>query len=90
MLARRVENLRSALRFGRAPGSSSQGRVSPRHCQPFGALDTLERTALTLALARCNHSPTAAARLLGTIGRGRSSDPGGTVRAMMRRHGLKG
>jgi transcriptional regulator with PAS, ATPase and Fis domain len=53
-------------------------------------LDTLERTALTLALARCNNSPTAAARLLGTIGRGSSSDPGGTVRAMMRRHGLKG
>lgn len=54
-----------------------------------GTVDALERTALNLALARGGGSPTAAARLLGTIGRGKSSDPSGTVRAMMRRHGLK-
>src|SRR5262249_31483671 len=33
-------------------------------------------------------SPAGAARLLGEVGRGSSRDPGGTVRAMMRRHGL--
>ncbi len=50
--------------------------------------DELERSALELALARSNGSPTRAARLLGEVGRGASSDPAGTVRAMMRRHGL--
>jgi transcriptional regulator with PAS, ATPase and Fis domain len=50
--------------------------------------DDLERTSLELALARAGGSPARAARLLGEVGRGASSDPGGTVRAMMRRHGL--
>ena len=50
--------------------------------------DQLERTALELALAKANGSPARAARLLGEVGRGESSDPGGTVRAMMRRHRL--
>ncbi|HET7506523.1 MAG TPA: sigma 54-interacting transcriptional regulator [Kofleriaceae bacterium] len=50
--------------------------------------DELERAALELALARSGGSPARAARLLGEVGRGTSSDPGGTVRAMMRRHGL--
>jgi DNA-binding NtrC family response regulator len=50
--------------------------------------DELERTALELALARAGGSPARAARLLGEVGRGSSSDPGGTVRAMMRRHGV--
>jgi two-component system NtrC family response regulator len=61
----------------------AEGRFSLRQ-----ALATLERTALELALEQSGGSPTAAARLLGEIGRGHSSDPGGTVRAMMRRHGL--
>ena len=50
--------------------------------------DELERTALELALARSAGSPARAARLLGEVGRGASSDPGGTVRAMLRRHSL--
>jgi len=50
--------------------------------------DELERAALELALARAGGSPARAARLLGEVGRGSSRDPGGTVRAMMRRHGL--
>jgi hypothetical protein len=45
----------------------------------------LEREALRLAWAKSGGRPTAAAKLLGELGRGRSSDPGGTVRAMMRR-----
>jgi len=51
--------------------------------------DELERCALELALERAGGSPARAARLLGEVGRGSSSDPGGTVRAMLRRHGLK-
>ena len=51
------------------------------------ARDELERIALDLALARTGGSPSAAARLLGEVGRGSSRDPGGTVRAMMRRFG---
>ena len=50
--------------------------------------DDLERTSLELALAKAGGSPTRAARLLGEVGRGGSRDPGGTVRAMMRRYGL--
>src|SRR5262249_31901440 len=50
--------------------------------------DELERTALELALDRAGDSPAGAARLLGEVGRGSSRDPGGTVRAMLRRHGL--
>jgi hypothetical protein len=47
--------------------------------------DDLERTALELALAKAGGSPARAARYLGEVGRGSSRDPGGTVRAMMRR-----
>ncbi|HEX7699466.1 MAG TPA: sigma-54 dependent transcriptional regulator, partial [Kofleriaceae bacterium] len=50
--------------------------------------DQLERAALELALAKSNGSPARAARLLGEVGRGEARDPGGTVRAMMRRHAL--
>ncbi|HZN92489.1 MAG TPA: sigma 54-interacting transcriptional regulator, partial [Myxococcales bacterium] len=48
----------------------------------------LERLALEAALRRAGGSPTRAARYLGSVGRGKSSDPGGTVRAMMRRLGV--
>ncbi len=50
--------------------------------------DALERTSLELALAKAGGSPARAARLLGEVGRGASSDPAGTVRAMMKRFGL--
>ena len=48
-------------------------------------MERLEREALRVALARAGGRPTVAARLLGEVGRGRASDPGGTVRAMMKR-----
>jgi DNA-binding NtrC family response regulator len=60
-----------------------EGRMNLR-----AARDELERAALELALARAGGSPARAARLLGEVGRGSSTDPGGTVRAMLRRHGL--
>ena len=52
-------------------------------------LDEVERAALEEALARAEGSPTKAARLLGEVGRGRSSDPGGTVRSMLKRLNLE-
>jgi DNA-binding NtrC family response regulator len=45
----------------------------------------LERVALEEALARTGGNAARAAQLLGAVGRGSSRDPGGTVRAMMRR-----
>ena len=48
-------------------------------------IEHLEREALRAALARSGGRPGSAARLLGQVGRGRSSDPGGTVLAMMKR-----
>ena len=52
------------------------------------AREQLERAALELALEHAGGSPTRAARLLGEVGHGASRDPGGTVRAMMKRYGL--
>jgi len=48
----------------------------------------LERAALELALARTGGNAAQAARLLGSVGRGQARDPGGTVRAMMKRLGV--
>src|SRR5262249_32765026 len=61
----------------------AEGRLDLRR-----ALQDLERTALEAALERAGGAAAAAARLLGPVGRGRARDPGGTVRAMMRRLGL--
>jgi hypothetical protein len=51
-------------------------------------VEALERAALAIALERTGGNATAAARLLGEVGRGEAADPGGTVRAMARRLGL--
>jgi transcriptional regulator with GAF, ATPase, and Fis domain len=53
------------------------------------AVAEVERTALVCALERSEGSAAGAARLLGRVGRGRSREPGGTVRAMMRRYRLR-
>ncbi|HJZ70503.1 MAG TPA: sigma-54 dependent transcriptional regulator [Vicinamibacterales bacterium] len=50
----------------------------------------LERDALAAALEESGGNAAQAARLLGTVGRGTSRDPGGTVRAMKRRLGYRG
>jgi len=52
------------------------------------AVGALERSALEAALAAAGGSAAGAARLLGRVGRGGAHDPGGTVRAMMRRLGV--
>jgi transcriptional regulator with GAF, ATPase, and Fis domain len=48
-------------------------------------VEALERAALDEALKIAGGNAAAAARLLGSVGRGAARDPGGTVRAMMRR-----
>ena len=48
-------------------------------------LEALERVALDEALTITGGNAAAAARLLGTVGRGAARNPGGTVRAMLRR-----
>jgi len=45
----------------------------------------LERVAIDEALKRSGGNAAQAARLLGRVGRGAARDPGGTLRAMMRR-----
>ncbi len=52
------------------------------------AVTALEREALSAALSATQGNAAAAARLLGEVGRGKSRDPGATVRAMQRRLGL--
>jgi DNA-binding NtrC family response regulator len=48
-------------------------------------VEALERMAVEEALERTGGNAAEAARLLGQVGRGVARDPGGTVRAMMRR-----
>jgi transcriptional regulator with GAF, ATPase, and Fis domain len=52
-------------------------------------LERLERIALTAALQSAGGNAAEAARLLGEVGRGAAKDPGGTVRTMMKRLGVK-
>ena len=52
-------------------------------------IERLERDSLEVALRRGDGNASRAARLLGEVGRGAASDPGGTVRAMMRRLGMR-
>jgi transcriptional regulator with GAF, ATPase, and Fis domain len=51
-------------------------------------VERLERLALEVALRRAEGNAAEAARLLGEVGRGAAKDPGGTVRAMMKRLGM--
>lgn len=53
------------------------------------AIEALERAALAEALSRTRGNAAKAAKLLGEVGRGASSDPGGTVRAIARRVGVR-
>jgi len=60
-------------------------RIASRALDLKAEIAALERTALSEALALAGGNAAEAARLLGTVGRGRARDPGGTVRAMLRR-----
>jgi DNA-binding NtrC family response regulator len=70
---------------GRLQQRLRDGRLNLRN-----EVRALERTALDSALEASGGNAAEAARLLGTVGRGTSRDPGGTVRAMKRRLGYRG
>jgi len=52
-------------------------------------IEALEKLALSEALRRSGGNAAEAARLLGEVGRGEAKDPGGTVRTMAKRLGLR-
>jgi DNA-binding NtrC family response regulator len=80
---------------GRAPTDGSavnaaavRQAIAAKRFDMRAAITELERVALEAALAASDGSAAEAARLLGRVGRGSAHDPGGTVRAMMRRLGV--
>ena len=80
------------LRPGATPPQASlidRGAVARKlAARPLNLKDeiaALQRAALAEALALTGGNAAEAARLLGTVGRGTAKDPGGTVRAMLRR-----
>jgi transcriptional regulator with PAS, ATPase and Fis domain len=68
-------------------GDSLARRIASGTFDLRQALNDLEGRALREAM-RLGGTPVAAARLLGTVGRGHARDPADTVRAMLRRHHL--
>jgi len=79
-----------ARRESLVDGSSVRQRLRSGSLNLREEIRALERTALAAALDESGGNATAAARLLGAVGRGASRDPGGTVRAMKRRLGYRG
>ncbi len=75
---------RSADR-GAAADSEIARRVRQGTLNLREEIESLERTALDEALKAAGGNAAAAARLLGQVGRGAARDPGGTVRAMVKR-----
>jgi transcriptional regulator with GAF, ATPase, and Fis domain len=73
---------------GVVPAELVRQRVAHGAMNLRAEIERFEAIALRAALEHAGGSPTRAARLLGQVGRGRSSDPGGTVRAMMKRLGV--
>ena len=63
------------------------GKISRGAMNLKEEVQTLERLAIDEALRRAGGNTAEAARLLGQVGRGMAQDPGGTLRAMMRRLG---
>jgi DNA-binding NtrC family response regulator len=90
-LPRRVLRRDGAPADGAAAGdgavnAQAVGRaIADRRFDLRRAVGDLERAALRAALEASGGSAAGAARLLGRVGRGDAHDPGGTVRAMMRR-----
>ena len=66
-------------------GSVIANRIASGRMNLRDEVAALERVALQEALSLTGGNAARAAKLLGAVGRGASRDPGGTVRAMMRR-----
>ena len=77
-----------AVADGAVNASEIARAISERRFDLRQAVGELERSAVEAALAAAGGSAAGAARLLGQVGRGGAHDPGGTVRAMMRRLGI--
>jgi transcriptional regulator with PAS, ATPase and Fis domain len=83
---------RRVLRPGATPPQASlidrgavARKLAARALNLKDEMAALQRAALAEALALTGGNAAEAARLLGTVGRGTAKDPGGTVRAMLRR-----
>ena len=83
---------RRVLRPGAAPPHATlvdrgavARKLAARALNLRDEIAALQRAALSEALALTGGNAAEAARLLGSVGRGGAKDPGGTVRAMMRR-----
>jgi len=85
-LPRRVlQRSAAAARGGLVDRGAVARKIAARALDLKAEIAALERTALSEALALAGGNAAEAARLLGTVGRGHARDPGGTVRAMLRR-----
>jgi two-component system response regulator GlrR len=69
--------------------SDLESRIASGQFNLKRELEQVERRALDIALRRSDGNAAEAARLLGDVGRGAARDPGGTVRTMMKRLGLR-
>jgi transcriptional regulator with GAF, ATPase, and Fis domain len=83
-----VEDAGWRLGAGAVNAQAVARAIAERRFDLRRAVGELERSALEAALAASGGSAAGAARLLGRVGRGDAHDPGGTVRAMMRRLGV--
>ena len=80
---------RSAHPDGLVSAEAVAAKVARGEMNLKAELEQLERLALTAALHHGGGNAAEAARLLGEVGRGSAKDPGGTVRTMMKRLGLR-
>gem|GEM_PF-3799553 len=88
-LPRRLLGARGSDGRGVVDISALEQAVSTGQFDLRAEKERLERLALERALSLARGNAARAAELLGAVGRRESADPGGTVRAMMRRLGLK-
>jgi transcriptional regulator with PAS, ATPase and Fis domain len=89
-LPRRVLERRAAVAEGSLIDEVRlAARLAARDMNLRLELEGFERRALLAALQLSGGQPARAAELLGEVGRGKSRDPAGTVRAMMRRLGVE-
>jgi DNA-binding NtrC family response regulator len=84
-LLRREERAASSV----IDGAAVARRVADGTMNLKREIEALEKLALGEALRRSGGNAAEAARLLGEVGRGEAKDPGGTVRTMAKRLGLR-
>ena len=88
-LPRRLLDARESEEQGVVDGAALQRALGSGTFDLRAEKERLERLALEQALALSRGNAARAAELLGAVGRGEAADPGSTVRAMMRRLGVR-